>query len=94
MLAAFGLPSAVFHGSDGTAAREALRVWHMNSRCMPLARVLSYELRQRLETDIKLVFDPYARDQVSRAQVAARLATIEGVTADRALRIAGLPTGE
>ena len=93
MLAAFGLPSAVFHGSDGTAAREALRVWHMNT-VLPLARVLSYELRQRLETDIKLVFDPYARDQVSRAQVAARLASIEGMTADRALRIAGLPTGE
>ena len=57
---------------------------------MPLARILSYELTQRLETDIKLVFDPYARDQVSRAQVASKLASIEGMTAETALQIAGL----
>ena len=89
MLAAFGMPSAVFHGGDGTGAREALRVWHQLT-VMPLARILSYELTERLETEINLVFDPYARDQVSRAQVAAKLAGIEGMTATTALEIAGL----
>ena len=85
----FGMPSAVFHGGDGTGAREALRVWHQLT-VMPLARILSYELTERLETDIKLVFDPYARDQVSRAQVASKLAAIDGMTAETALQIAGI----
>ena len=89
MLAAFGMPSAVFHGGDGTGAREGLRVWHQLT-VMPLARILSYELTERLETDIKIVFDPYARDQVSRATVATKLAAIEGMSAEMALQIAGL----
>lgn len=92
MLAAFGMPSAVFHGGDGTGAREALRVWHQLT-VMPLARILSYELTQRLETEINLTFDPYARDQVSRASVASKLAGIEGMTAETALQIAGLMSG-
>ena len=44
MLAACGCPPAMFEsGADGTAQREALRRWHMNS-VMPLAKILEHEL--------------------------------------------------
>ena len=89
MLAAYGCSPAMFGSSDGTAFREGLRQWHMGT-VLPLAKILAWELTQRLETEISFEFDPYPRDQVSRAQVASKLATIEGVTAPMALAIAGL----
>lgn len=89
MLAAYGCSPAMFGSSDGTAFREGLRQWHMGT-VEPMARILAWELTQRLETEISFAFDPYPRDQVSRSQVASKLATIEGVTAPMALAIAGL----
>ena len=78
MLAAFGMPSAVFHGGDGTGAREGLlRVWHHEHRHAPGQAFVSYELTQRLETEIKITFDPYARKiRFRRAQVASKLASV------------------
>ena len=94
MLAACGTPPALFLGrADGTAQREAQRRWHMNT-VMPLARLLEHELSARLEADVRLRFDSYAKDQVSRSTVFAKLMGAEGMTIDKALAIAGLLEGD
>ena len=79
--------------SDGTAKREALRQWHLGT-VRPLARLLEHELSARLDAPIRLRFDGYPRDMVSRAQVFAKLIlAAEGVTVEKALAIAGLDGG-
>ncbi len=77
MLAACGASPALFDDSDGTAKREALRQWHMGV-VAPLARCVEHELTAKLETDVRLRFDSYALDMVSRAQVVHKL-TAAGV---------------
>ena len=89
MLAACGCPPSLFTDSDGTSQREGLRRWHL-STVLPLARLLEYELSARLDTQVKLRFDAYPKDMVSRAQVFAKLIAAEGVTVEKALEIAGL----
>ena len=73
--------------------REALRQFHLGT-VRPLARLIEYELSQRLDAPIKLRFDSYPRDMVSRAQVFAKLIAAEGVTVEQALAIAGLMEGD
>ena len=92
MLAACGCSPALFDDSDGTSKREALRQWHMGT-VKPLARLLEHELSARLDAPVKLVFDGYPRDMVSRAQVFAKLIAAEGVGVEKALAIAGLIEG-
>ena len=91
VLAATGTPPSLFVDADGTAQREAVRRWHMNV-VMPLAKVLEHELTMKLETDVKLKFDTYALDMVSRAQVVSKLAQA-GVDMNVALAAVGLSTG-
>ena len=89
-LAATGTPPAMFTAAaDGTAQREAIRRWHLGT-VIPLARVLEAELSRKLETRVRLEFDGYPKDMVSRAQVFAKLAAAEGMTPQQALEIAGL----
>ena len=87
-LAACGCPPSLFVDADGTGQREAIRRWHMNV-VVPLARVVEHELTRKLETDVRLRFDTYAMDMVSRAQVVAKL-TAAGVTLPVALAAVGL----
>ena len=89
VLAAAGVPPSLFTDADGTAQREAVRRWHMNV-VLPLARVLEHELSRNLQTPVRLEFDGYPKDMVSRAQVFAKLAAQEGVTVQQALELAGL----
>ena len=89
MLAACGCSPALFDDSDGTSKREALRQWHLGT-VRPLAKLLEHELSRRLDAPVKLRFDGYPRDMVSRAQVFAKLIAAEGVTVEKALAIAGL----
>ena len=89
MLAACGCSPALFDDSHGTSMREALRQWHLGT-VMPLARILQHELSARLDAPIKLRFDGYPRDMVSRATVFAKIAGVEGMTPRQALQIAGL----
>ena len=89
MLAACGCSAALFDDSEGTAKRGALRQWYLGT-VRPLARLIEYELSQRLDAPIRLRFDSYPRDMVSRAQVFAKLIAAEGVTVEQALAIAGL----
>ena len=56
---------------------------------LPLARLLEHELTEKLEADVKLKFDAYALDMVSRSQVVAKL-TAAGVALPVALDGVGL----
>ncbi len=88
MVAACGASSALFDDSDGTSKREALRQWHMGT-VAPMVDVLRYELRKRLETDVRIVLDDYPRDLAGRAQAFKNLVA-GGMDADRALAVSGL----
>ena len=88
MLAAAGVPPSLFLDSDGTSQREAIRRYHMNV-VLPLARVLETELRTKLDAAVRLRFDNYAMDLVSRAQVVDKLVKA-GVALPVALAAVGL----
>ena len=88
VLAACGTPPSLFLDADGTAQREAVRRWHLNT-VLPLARMVEHELSAKLETPVKLRFDSYAMDMVSRATVVAKL-TGAGVAPGIALAAVGL----
>ena len=83
-------PRPMFVDADGTSQREALRRWHMNT-VLPLAKIIEHELTEKLEADVKLVFDNYALDMVSRAQVVAKLVSA-GVAVGVAQDAVGLNT--
>ena len=93
VLAACGTPPSLFTDSDGTAQREAIRRWHLNT-VLPLARLVEHELSAKLESPVRLRFDGYPKDMVSRAQVFAKLIAAEGITVEKALEIAGLLEGD
>ena len=59
---------------------------------LPLARLVEHELTLKLETPVKLKFDSYALDMVSRATVVAKLAQV-GVPMATALDAVGLGDG-
>jgi len=87
-LAACGLSIALFDDSDGTSKREALRQAHMGV-VRPLARLLEHELTMRLDTPVRIRFDSYPLDMVSRAQVIEKL-TGAGVAMNVAMEAVGL----
>lgn len=88
VLAACGTPPSLFVDSDGTSQREAVRRWHQNT-VLPMARILEWELREKLEADISLRFDPYPLDVQGRATAMAK-AVSAGVDLAEARRLAGL----
>ena len=88
VLAATGTPPSLFVDSDGTSQREAVRRWHMNT-VLPLARILEAELTMKLEAEVKLKFDAYPLDMVSRSQVVTKL-TAAGVALPVAMDAVGL----
>ena len=88
VLAASGCSPALFDASDGTSKREALRQWHLGT-VLPLARMVEHELSAKLEAPVRLKFDSYALDMVSRATVVAKL-TGAGVAPGVALAAVGL----
>ena len=89
VLAACGCPPGMFEaGADGTAQREALRRWHLNT-VMPLARLLEHELTMKLETEVKLKFDPYPLDLQARTSAIKNLVAA-GYTKEQAGQIVWL----
>ena len=92
-LAAAGCSPSLFNDADGTSKREALRQWHMGV-VRPLARMLSAELSDKFGATVRLKFDNYAMDQVSRAQVFSKLAAVEGVSPEMALALAQIGDGD
>ena len=89
MLAACGCSPALFDDSDGTSKREALRQFHLGT-VQPLARQLERELSDKFNETVRLRFDGYPKDMVSRAQVFSKLIAAEGMTKEMALAISGL----
>ena len=55
----------------------------------PLARLLEHELREKLEADVHLSFDPYPLDVQGRAAAFAKMVT-GGVDIAQALTASGL----
>ena len=92
-LAAAGCSPSLFNDADGTSKREALRQWHMGV-VRPLARMLSAELTEKFDTAVRLRFDNYPMDMVSRAQVFSKLAGVEGVSPEMALAFAQIGDGD
>ena len=89
-LAAAGVPPGLFAaGADGTSMRESLRQWHMGV-VRPMARLLETELSEKMGVSVALKFDNYPRDMVSRAQVFAKLAAVEGVSPALAMELSGM----
>ena len=88
-LAAAGASPALWNDADGTSKREALRQWHMGV-VRPLARILSAELTEKFGAPVKLKFDGYPLDMVSRAQVFSKLAAVDGIPPAMALALAGM----
>ncbi|MXW56066.1 MAG: phage portal protein [Gemmatimonadales bacterium] len=87
-LAACGASIALFDDSDGTSKREALRQYHLNT-VRPVAAWIEDELTAKLGGPVRLKFDSYALDMVSRAQVVDKL-TRAGVALPVALAAVGL----
>ena len=71
-ISALGASPALFDASDGTAKRESLRQFHLGT-VRPLAGLIEAELSRKLETSVRLRFDSYPLDMVSRAQVVEKL---------------------
>ena len=92
-LAAAGCSPSLFNDADGTSKREALRQWHMGV-VRPLARMLESELSEKFGVPVRLKFDNYPMDMVSRAQVFAKLAAVEGVSPAMALALAQIGDGD
>ena len=94
VLAATGTPPSLFvDGADGTSQREGLRRYHM-SVVVPMARLVETELTEKLGAPVRLKFDGYARDMVSRAQVFSKLAAVEGVSPEMAMALAQIGDGD
>ena len=90
VLAATGTPPSLFvDGADGTSQREGIRRWHLGT-VLPLARLVEHELTAKLESPVRLKFDGYAKDMVSRSQVFSKLIAAEGMSKEMALAISGL----
>ena len=88
MLAACGCSPALFDDSDGTAKREAQRQFFLGT-VQPIAAILEYELRLRLEADVSLRFDLYNVDLAGRAQAFQKLVA-GGMDAAKAAAVSGL----
>lgn len=90
-LAACGASIALFDDSDGTSKREALRQYHLNT-VRPVAAWIEDELTAKLGGPVRIKFDSYALDMVSRAQVVSKL-TQAGVAINVAMDAVGLSDG-
>lgn len=90
VLAACGTPPSLFSPTAaGTAAREAMRRYHLGT-VLPLAKILQHELRDKLDApELSINFDTYALDMVSRATVVDKLVRA-GVATGTALAAVGL----
>ena len=94
VLAAAGVPPSLFvDDADGTAQREGLRRYHMGV-VVPMARLLEAEFTEKLGADVRLKFDRYPLDMVSRANVFAKLSAVEGVSPEMALALAQIGDGD
>ena len=74
--------------ADGTAQREILRRWHMET-VEPLAALLAHELSLKLGAEVMLEFDRYPTDLAGRAQAFAKLVA-GGMSMEKAAGVSGV----
>ena len=60
----------------------------------PMARLLEAELSEKFDVAIRLKFDRYPMDMVSRAQVFSKLASVAGVSPEMAMALAQIGDGD
>ena len=83
-LAAMGLPIDLFAGGGNSQGqREAARRAHLNL-IMPVTKMIQHELRDKLDTDLRIRHDTHFLDMVSRSIVIEKL-TGAGVALNVAL---------
>ena len=93
VLAACGCSVAMFDDSDGTAKREAQRVF-LHGTVRPLGKMLAAELSAKLETPVSLNFDGlYMHDLAGRAASFQKLVA-GGMPINDALATTGLLAGD
>ena len=89
MLAACGVPPGLYMaGADGTAQRESLRRFHLQT-VLPLAKMVETELSAKLMTPISLSFDNYPLDLQGRASAFQKMVQ-GGMDTNKALAVTGL----
>ena len=89
VLAACGVPVALFAEGEGTAAREGFRRF-LHSTIQPLGRIVSGELSAKLDTPVSLGFDAlFAADLSGRARAFQSLVG-GGMDPGKAAGLAGL----
>ena len=59
----------------------------------PLAKMLAAELTDKFGVPVRLKFDGYPTDMVSRATVFSKLAAVEGISPEMALALAQIGDG-
>lgn len=92
LMAAAGVPPAIFSRSEGTAAREAFRHFYF-SRLLPTARAITPELERKLGITrgaLQFDFDDLGAVDIAMRMRAANSAVTMGLDVERALRIAGV----
>ena len=88
VVSTFGIPSALFSGSDGSLVREAWRQWGVTVQAW--GKIVSDELSLKLERTISLSFRELASiDIAARARAMGVLVTA-GLPIEAALKEAGL----
>ena len=89
VLAAMGIPSSLFSGTDGATVREGFRMV-LVSCLQPLAALIVAELSKKLEEPIEIDFQKlHAADIQARARAYANLIAT-GMDSTQALEISGL----
>ena len=90
---ACGVPAALFQSGEGTAQREAFRRL-MHSTIQPLGKLVSAELSEKLEADVRLSFDGlFAADLSGRARAFQSMVG-GGMDVAKAAGLAGLMESE
>ena len=93
MFAACGVPLSLAIDSDGTGQRESYRRL-LHSTVVPLAKIVSEELTDKLETDVSLSFDSlFAADLSGRARAFQSLVG-GGMDPTKAAGLSGLMEAE
>ena len=88
VLAATGTPPALLMAESGTAQRDAVRFWMLNT-VLPLARMVEAELTMKLDTPVGLRFDKYPLDLQARAGSFKSLVA-GGMDVEKAIALSGL----
>ena len=93
VLAACGVPASLFVASEGTAQRESFRRL-LHSTVQPLGRIVSAELSEKLDADVRLNFDQlFAADLSGRARAFQSMVG-GGMDVSKAAGLAGLMAAE